>query len=182
MPPPPPPKGSSTTRGCLLAVAVLLGVGALCTCTGLGIAAYTVYSRPELRRVVGATGDMVAMAEEGMRDPGAQALVAAGCEQAIAFPIERVEAIMREIAPDEERAAPPPDAPDLLVTCALRGEGAPPCAELARIFANAHASAPKSFALTVQSRTDPQACANLYAPNGELLRPLGEDETYGLPK
>ncbi len=178
--PPPPPKASSSTKGCLIAIAVLFGVFALCTCTGIGLMSWGIYSNPEARRAIGATGDMIGLMQDAMSDPGAVAMVDAGCQQAMAFPLARLLEIMREVDP-ENISEPGPDAPELVVSCSLQ-DTAQSCDALARVFVSAHTPAPRSFALVVQTYPSAhQLCANLYGPSGELLRPLSMDEQYNLP-
>lgn len=180
---PPPPKKSSFGRGCLIALAVLFGVAVLCTCTGLGIFGYAYYSSPELRRVVEATGDIVTLAEEGMEDPGAKALVEAGCDEALALPLERFSEILGQVEPGTAAPEFGADAPEVVVICRVRAGDAPSCDELAPVFARAHTSDARPFALVVQTGLrGEQACANVYEPGGELMRPLDVGEQDVLPK
>ncbi len=178
--PPPPAKMSSSTKGCLIAIAVLVGVFALCTCTAVGLVAFGIHKSPEARRAIGAAGDLYGLAQDGMTDPGAVAMVHAGCQQAVAFEFDRLMEIMREIEP-ENAADPGPDAPELIVSCSLQ-DASQTCDGLARVFVSAHVPPPQSFALTVQSFPAGQpVCANLYGPSGELIRALGADERFDVP-
>ena len=127
---PPPSQAPKKSRsGCLLALYIALGLGAvMIVMTGIGI---WLFLRSEIgQKVVDVASDGFALVREANQAPGTEALRAAGCSQAMVIPTSKVLKLVGEFAPDARRELPESFADGTLVMCQLNtrdGEG-PDCA------------------------------------------------------
>ncbi len=172
--PPPSSPAPKSRSGCLLALYIALGLGAvMIVMTGIGI---WLFLRSETgQKLVDVASDGIALVREATQAPGTEALRAAGCSQAMVIPTSKVLKLVGEFAPDARRELPESFADGTLVMCQLNtrdGEG-PDCAEVARVYARAAPQAPERFGVMVQNQRQGQAkCQGSYARDGSFLGSL----------
>jgi hypothetical protein len=170
--PPDPPK--TRRSGCLLALYVLLGLGALVLVT-VGIGAWLFVRSERGQQLIGVAGEGISLMQQARRAPGTEALRAAGCAQAMVMPVARMAELIGQVAPQARKEMPEMFADGTVVFCQLPpGEGTgPECAEIARVYSNAVPDAPDRFGVIVQDqrRREPR-CQGSYGRTDAPLEPL----------
>jgi hypothetical protein len=178
-PAPPTARPTRTQRsGCLLALYIMLGLGALVLVTvGIGIWLF-VRSEPG-QQWIGVAGRSISLMQQAQRAPGTDALRAAGCAQAMVMPVGKMAELIGEITPHARKQAPESFAARTLVLCQINtGDGSgPDCAEVARIYAGAAPEAPDGFSVIVQDQGRGQPrCQRSYGRTGATLEPLEREQ------
>jgi len=180
---PPLPPSSQPPRkersGCLLALYIVLGVGAvLLVVTVVGL---FLFARSETgQRLITTAREGITLAQEAQRAPGTDALRAAGCSQAMVMPMGRMLELVGEVAPQasaEIRGASEL-RDDTFVFCELDTETHPDleCSDIARIYGEAVPNAPERFGVAIQpERGRETKCSGSYGRDGTLIEPLEDD-------
>jgi hypothetical protein len=164
-----PPEG--TVRGpksCILAALItgVLGFGSI------GLAKWMVERRNA--DLIGAAKDLTALIERAATAPGAAALAAAGCEEAIVLSVDDLKKIAQPLA--DARASQRSKAPenvdlrageDPVVVCATKADVTPPCSEVATIYTKS-ASPKAPYVVTVQSPKG-EGCSERFDVSGASL-------------
>lgn len=173
MPPAPKKKGMST--GCIIAiVAVLVFFGSIG-----GVVLYLVYrvsNNKDVQNIMGAIGDVAAIAAEAQTAPGTAELRAQGCQEALALDAEKMKKLMSTFVDAGSGGGMPP-APtgmefEKIVVCKAGAFSTPPkCDDLARTY-SAAAHLKGQFMLSVQ-QNNKSVCASIYTAAGASVAPVG---------
>ena len=165
-----PPKQRS---GCLLALYIMLGIGAtLLVVTGIGI---FLFARSEQgQKLIKVASEGISLARDAAQAPGTNELRAAGCSQAMVMPTARMIELLGEISPDARKELPETFNVGTLVLCQLdsSGDTGPDCDQVARIYADAAPNAPERFGVMVQPRQGQAKCEGSYGRDGTFLGSL----------
>jgi len=165
--------------GCLLAIYVLLGLGAL-VLVASAVGLY-LFSQSEVgKSAIEAVKQSVDFASTASSGPEADALRAAGCGDAFIATqrqlLEVSEPLLESQGIDLEQAREGlGEAGDLLfVSCvlALFADEAPTCEAVATAFVAAAAEPPESFVVMVVSASQEPQCSGLYAADGSYIGEL----------
>lgn len=177
------PGGRRQRSGCLVALYVLFGLGALVLVLG-GIAAWLFFRSETGQRVLEAAKEGTAWAQEAAAAPGTDALRQAGCDTAMVTTFGRVLDFTAQLLPPERAAEIERGeaADETLVICQLPllSDTQPDCAEMARVYGSAVPDPPARFVVMVQRQgLRPRQCQGFYAPDGTLLDDLGGKGSAG---
>lgn len=158
-------------RGCLIALAVLVGLGLACGASAmcLGLSAM---NNPRVQLGVRAAGAAMEMNQEALQGPGAQSLRDAGCRHAMSYTTLQMARFVQDVG--EQARLTAPTRP--LLVCASTGEP-PDCAQLARVHAEATGAEDSVLISTFRADVAPPICTGEFDADGERLRDLDTDET-----
>ena len=167
--PVPPPLGEPPRRtGARIALFVLFGILGLMVLTCGGAAIWLTTSEQGQQFLEAAQG-AAAMAEEGQKAPGTDAMRALGCEPAMIVSYQEVTEMLGALLPEEERAemeaAMPADT--AVLTCQATGDAVPSCQDVASAYVEAVAPS-DDFMVTVQSGGN--SCEAVFDASGRRLR------------
>ena len=171
--PPTSPTAPKSRSGCLLALYIVLGIGAvLVVVTGIAIFLFARSERGQ--KLISGISEGISLVREASQAPGTDALRAAGCTQAMVMPTAKMIELVSEIAPQAREEVPELPGDGTLVLCQPASmDTGPDCAEVARIYAGAAPNAPEQFAVMVQAqRGGKTKCQGSYARDGSFLGPL----------
>lgn len=167
---PQPPGERASRSGCLIALYVMLGLGAFVLVAG-AIAVWLFLRSETGQRLTETVSSGIALTREATTAPGTAELRAAGCSQAMVIPTARMLELFGQELPEAD-----PDADTFneatVVLCqrATDDAGAPDCADVARIYGDAVPDAPPRFGVVVQGAGRGDAvCEGAYGPDGTLL-------------
>jgi hypothetical protein len=181
-PPPPPPRSPPrrSNRGCVIALAVVGGVGTLV----VGGAAFGIYRfahSEQGKMLVGTVGDVAGLALDAQHAPGAKEVAALGCDSAMAMDMDRMQRILHERM---DASASPPAAFSVMVVCQVGMFGkAPACEDVARTYLAAAGPPARGFVVSVQrgaGRARP-ICAALYDSGGTLVKDMSAAGAPAIP-
>jgi hypothetical protein len=160
-------------KGCLIAIAVALGVVLICG-GFVTWAGYSAWKSPGVQRAVAIGGAMMEMTQEAMRAPGTTEMRAAGCTQAMAFTPELMQRFITAVAPDAGVEAP--QMP--LAICAMQrnATAVPTCEAMASAYAGAQSAPEIAVRVTVQGEQVAR-CEGVYDPAGTFLREMDPEMT-----
>ncbi|MFK7987138.1 MAG: hypothetical protein AB8I08_14025 [Sandaracinaceae bacterium] len=168
---PAPEDKAKRRRGCLIALAVLVGLGLACggsaMCLGL-----SAMSNPRVQLGVRAAGAAMEMNQEALQGPGAQSLRDAGCRHAMSYTPAQMARFVDDVGEEAQLSAPTRP----LLVCASAGQP-PDCAELARVHAEATGGAERVLISTFQADVAAAICTGEFDASGERLRDLDAAET-----
>jgi hypothetical protein len=181
-PPPPrplPPKRSN--RGCLIALAIVGGVGFVV----VAVAAFGIYrfaGSKEGKMVFGTIGDMAELAAEAQHAPGTKEVAALGCDTAMAMDMDKMQSIMHDRF---DASATAPSKFSMLVICqvGMFAKSPPSCDDVARTYVGAAGPPARGFAVNVQKgggRAN-TLCSTLYDSAGTKVKDLAPGSTPAVP-
>jgi hypothetical protein len=178
-PRPVPPKKSN--RGCLIALAIVGGVGFVI----VAVAAFGIYrfaNSKEGKMVIGTIGDVAELAAEAQHAPGTKEVVALGCDTAMAMDMDRMAAIMHDRF---DASAAPSSTFSMLVVCQVGvfAKSPPSCDDVARTYVAAAGPPARGFAVNVQrggGRAN-AVCSTLYDSTGKKVKDLAPGSTPTVP-
>jgi len=135
--------------GCLKIILALFAFFLLAT-IGAG---YYVANSEIGKKVIQAAGEGYSIFKEAQSAPGADALRAAGCDEAAVFNLERLRTLVESFNSDGEGHFDADMDADAIVTCGMKSADSPPkCDALAIIYRDA--TSPKTdFGVVVKHRT-----------------------------
>jgi hypothetical protein len=183
-PPPPTPRpigpgGPKERSGWLVALYVVLGLGALLIAV-VGIATWLFLRSEEGQQVLAAARQGIAWAEEAGRAPGTEQLRESGCETAMVTTFGRIFDLAADLLPAEQRGEVEASelADETLVLCMLGAfsDKTADCGEVARVYGEAVPDAPERFVVVVQKQGRNQGqCRGFFAPDGRFLGKLDDE-------
>lgn len=165
--PGPAPKKKKSSNGCLIALAIVGGlVVAFVAVAGFGI--YRFANTKEGKMVFGAIGDATRLAAEAQNAPGAKEVRALGCDQAMAFDMEKMGKLM-----DRFDASAPPSG-TVMVVCQMNvfGGKEPSCNDVAHTYLAAAGPPARELLVAVRRQGGHNACSGVYDPKGTKIRDL----------
>lgn len=170
---------ASWSKGCLIAIAVALGL--VLVCGGIVTwAGYSVWKNPQVQRAVAIGGAAMELTQESMHAPGTTEMRAVGCTQAMGFTPELMQRFIGAIAPDAGVEAP---AIPLAICAMQRGATlVPSCEDAVRAYAGAQSPAQTEIAARVTVQGEQVArCEGVYTPDGTFLREMDAEmaRTFG---
>lgn len=173
------PGGPKERSGCLVALYVVLGLGALLIVLA-GIATWLFVRSEEGQRVLEAAREGVALAEAAGQAPGTDQLRESGCETAMVTTFRQMFGLAAEFLPAEQRGEveESPLADETLVLCMLGifSDAAPDCGDVARVYGAAVPDPPERFVVVVEKQGLSQGqCQGFFAPDGRFLGELDDD-------
>lgn len=170
------PGGPKERSGCLVALYVVLGLGALLIVVA-GIASWLFVRSEEGQRVLAAAREGIAWAEAAGKAPGTDQLRASGCESAMVTTFGQMLGLADEFLPAEQRGdveeSPLDDETLVLCMLGIFSDAAPDCGEVARVYGAAVPDPPERFVVVVQKQgLNPGQCQGFFAPDGGFLGEL----------
>jgi hypothetical protein len=171
------PGGSGGRRsGCLVALYVVFGLGALLL-VGAGVAAWLFLRSETGQHVLDAAKEGASWAEEASHAPGTDALREAGCENAMVSSFGQILGLASHFLPPEKASdlQQNPLAQETVVVCqiGLFSKAEPDCAAMASVYGSAVSDPPERFVVMVQRQgLGRRACQGFYAPDGSFLGPI----------
>jgi len=170
-PRPVPPKKSN--RGCLIALAIVGGVGFVI----VAVAAFGIYrfaNSSQGKMVFGTIGDVAELAAEAQHAPGTKEVRALGCDTAMAMDMDRMTSIMHERL---DASSTVPSEFSMLVVCQLgmfSSKSPPTCDDVASTYVSAAGPPARGLAVNVQrgSGRANTLCSTLYDSAGTKVKDL----------
>jgi hypothetical protein len=171
------PLGEPRRRKIPLAAWIAIGVcGALLVTCGVG--GWMLARSERGRKIINASREVAAMAQDASDSPAAEALRELGCDQAAVFSAEQMRALAGAFVEEEEHLEEidriiPEDTTSVHCRMGLftSDEDMPSCSAVAQTYAEATGvSAP--FWVVVQKGSAQSGCSGKYSPQGEWLEGL----------
>jgi hypothetical protein len=178
-PRPVPPKKSN--RGCLIALAIVGGVGfALVLVVGFGI--YHFANSKEGKMVFGTIGDVAELAAEAQHAPGTKEVAALGCDTAMAMDMDKMQRIMHDRL-DASASAPSSFSRMVICQVGVFAKSPPSCDDVARTYVSAAGPPARGFAVNVQRSGGGSKvlCSTLYDSAGTKVKDLAPGSTPAVP-
>lgn len=173
-----PPESVSTGRSVWRRVAqVALGLAAVLVLAA--VINLWLFLRSDLgQQMVGIFSGIGSLTYTAAQAPGADALRAAGCTEALVFPMSQIRESMEKFAASHSgftTSATGND--DTVVFCQVESEAGPDCPTVARVYAGAAPGAPERLAVMVTDATQSELkCEGSYARDGSFLGHLQPSE------
>jgi hypothetical protein len=172
---PRPPSKKKSGNGCLIALAVA-GALAAVTVALIAVGIYRFAGTKEGKMISGLIGDAARLAGEAQSAPGTKEVRALGCEQAMAFGMEKMSTILGRL----DASAPPSGT--TVVTCQVSVFAQPPdCDLVARTYLAAAGPPARGLIVAVSRSGGRNVCSSLYDPDGTKIRDMESDSTLDLP-
>jgi hypothetical protein len=171
------PKKKSTS-GCLIALAVVGGLGVLV----VALAAFGLYrfsTTKEGKMVFGVIGEATKMAAEAQSAPGAAEVRALGCDQGMVMDMNKMGKIFEQL----DASAPPSDQLSVMVFCQVGVFAkAPTCDAVAHTY-HAAVGSHRGFAayVTHSGGHGGEVCSSLYDADGKKVRDLPSGSAPKIP-
>lgn len=169
VPPPPASKPAGCSRGCLIALLVVGGLGLLGAVI-ISVVVWRAASSEEGKKVLSAMGRGVQLAQKGLNAPGVAEVQAAGCPEAMALDLDE----MMEIVGSFVDGGVKHGSNGVMVMC--QGVGTlPDCDTVAQAYASAPGRPQGAFVVMVKAKHQKKdQCARRYSDDGEDLGPFGD--------
>jgi hypothetical protein len=167
-----PPRTSRS--GCLIAVYIMLGLGALVLVAG-GIGVWLFLRSERGQNVMKMAREGMTLAREAASAPGTAELRAAGCSQAMVMSSARMRDLIGDVPAQGDDGKASASTTQTMLFCQLAtsdGVG-PDCGEIARAYAKAVPDAPERISVVVRGAgIGGNRCQGVFARDGVLVEPL----------
>jgi hypothetical protein len=164
-------------NGCVLALAIVGGLGLLAF-IGIGVAVYVFAHSKEGKAVLGTIGDMTEIMSEAQNAPGTKEVRALGCDQAMAVDFEKMERVISERF---DAGGSKTSAFSMMVICQVGvfDKSPPTCDAVARAYLSAAPEPARGFTVTVQrgNNSKQAVCSTLYDPKGARVKDMAPGST-----
>lgn len=149
----------------MIAILVVAGVFILAS-AAIAYGVYRAATSEEGKKILAVGGEAVRIGIEAQSAPGTDEVRALGCEQAMAFDIDKLDKMMALL----DAGAPPKGVFSTMVMCQVGVFGtAPSCDDVARVYRPA-VHPKKPFMASVQHKADHKAkCTAVYDVDGRKL-------------
>lgn len=170
--------------GCLTALYVLFGIGAILLVVG-GIATWIFLQTETGEKWMAAAREGAQWAVEASQAPGTQDLRDAGCEVAMVTRLDDMIGFMSQILPEEavKKLTGTELGSETLVLCQVSlftgNEG---CADYARVYGAAVPDPPARFIMMVREQGGEPVCQAYFTPDGTYLGRADEKDFSLIPK
>jgi hypothetical protein len=171
----PRPKKKSG-NGCLIALAIVGGLAAIT----IGLIAFGIYrfaGTKEGKLIFGVIGDATKLAAEAQSAPGAKEVRALGCDQAMAFDMDKMSKIMERF----DASAPPSGTKMVVCQVGVFSKTPPACDHVARTYLAAAGPPARELLVSVTQTGGRSVCSSIYDPAGKKLRDVAPGSEPRVP-